>query len=283
MVQREIIKTRPASMRGKIVSFNRINRYFSCAKPLKMALSRFEYVKKFELDDKLVPECWIVVRLDGKGFSKFSDLHNFVKPNDKRALDLMNHSAKKVFKEINDIVIAYGQSDEYSFVLKKSTTLYSRRSAKITTNIASLFAAAYTFYWPLFFEGEERPKMVPSFDARAVQYPNDQVLRDYLSWRQADCHINNLYNTTFWALIQKGGLSNQEAGKRLTGTFAKDKNEILFSEFAMNYNDEPDQFKKGTILVKDPNPEDKKNPYLELYQDLIGDTFWEEHPELLMK
>jgi tRNA(His) guanylyltransferase len=30
------------------------------------------------------------------------------------------------------------------------------------------------------------------FDARAVLYPSDRTLRDYLSWRQADTHINNL-------------------------------------------------------------------------------------------
>jgi Thg1 C terminal domain len=31
----------------------------------------------------------------------------------------------------------------------------------------------------------------PMFDARAVLYPSDKGLRDYLAWRQADTHINN--------------------------------------------------------------------------------------------
>lgn len=31
----------------------------------------------------------------------------------------------------------------------------------------------------------------PMFDARAVLYPSDKSLRDYLAWRQADTHINN--------------------------------------------------------------------------------------------
>lgn len=31
----------------------------------------------------------------------------------------------------------------------------------------------------------------PVFDGRTVCYPNFAVLRDYLSWRQADAHINN--------------------------------------------------------------------------------------------
>ena len=35
-----------------------------------MANSRFEYVRDFELPDALLPHCWIVVRIDGKGFTK---------------------------------------------------------------------------------------------------------------------------------------------------------------------------------------------------------------------
>ena len=44
-------------------------RHAPCWRP-GMANSRFEYVKAFELDDKLLPGCWIVVRLDGRGFTK---------------------------------------------------------------------------------------------------------------------------------------------------------------------------------------------------------------------
>jgi len=54
-----------------------------------MAQSKFEYVRKYEADDKLLPDCWIVVRIDGKAFHKFSDLHGFSKPNDQNALDLV--------------------------------------------------------------------------------------------------------------------------------------------------------------------------------------------------
>ena len=81
--------------------------------------------------------------------------------------------------------------------------LYGRRRAKIETNVVSIFAASYVMKWPEFF-GETKCQYPPAFDARIVLYPNDQVLRDYLSWRQVDCHINNLYNTVFWALVQQG-------------------------------------------------------------------------------
>lgn len=56
---------------------------------------------------------------------------------------------------------------------------------------------------------------LPTFDGRAVLYPSVENLRDYLSWRQVDAHINNLYNTTFWTLILRGGRTEKEAEKEL--------------------------------------------------------------------
>jgi tRNA(His) guanylyltransferase len=53
---------------------------------------------------------------------------------------------------------------------------------------------------------------IPAFDARCVCYPDIAILRDYLAWRQVDCHINNLYNTCFWTLV-KSGVSRNEAEK----------------------------------------------------------------------
>jgi hypothetical protein len=35
-----------------------------------MAQSKYEYVKKYEQDDTLLLGCYIVIRLDGKGFTK---------------------------------------------------------------------------------------------------------------------------------------------------------------------------------------------------------------------
>lgn len=92
-----------------------------------MAKSKFEYVKDFETATKCLPNCWIIIRVDGKNFSKFTDTHKFIKPNDIRALELMNSAAEFVMKEYNEIILSYGQSDEYSFVFKKDTSVYNRR------------------------------------------------------------------------------------------------------------------------------------------------------------
>ncbi|CAI6339880.1 unnamed protein product [Periconia digitata] len=219
-----------------------------------MANSRYGYVRAYEQPDILLPNTYIVVRIDGRGFTKLTARYNFVKPNDVRALHLMNAAAEAVMKELPDLVLAYGQSDEYSFVFPKDCQLFERRASKLTTTIVSTFTANYVFAWSTYFPDTPLTPPLPSFDGRAVCYPSEVNLRDYLSWRQVDCHINNLFNTTFWALVQKGGMERRAAEEELAGTVAADKNEILFSRFGINYNNEPEIFKKGSVLYRDFSP-----------------------------
>lgn len=46
-------------------------------------------------------------------FSRFGELHEFEKPNDEKALNLMNACATAVLEEYPDIVFSYGFGDEY--------------------------------------------------------------------------------------------------------------------------------------------------------------------------
>lgn len=124
--------------------------------------------------------------------SRFANKYSFAKPNDKRALDLMNAAAKAVVTEIPDITIAYGVSDEYSFVFHKSCTLFERRASKLVTTIVSTFTAYYIFHWSTYFSQTPLSPPLPSFDGRAVCYPSVQNLRDYMSWRQADCKSSSI-------------------------------------------------------------------------------------------
>ncbi len=54
-----------------------------------------EYVKEFEADDSLLPHCWIVVRIDGKGFTKY-------------AVTPMNISCARVLEVLADDLLAAG-------------------------------------------------------------------------------------------------------------------------------------------------------------------------------
>ena len=153
---------------------------------------------------------------------------------------------------------------------------------------------------------------------------------DYLRWRQVDCHVNNLYNTTFHALTgqytkytldsdnsykinvdtkydnKPQPLTAREATDRLSKTLSSDKHEILFKEYGINYNNELEQFKKGSVLMlniseevtknimKQLNPKKNSldspeeadidlNQYISLnHIDIIKDKFWSENDKLLL-
>ncbi|KAH9930057.1 Thg1 C terminal domain-containing protein [Fomitopsis serialis] len=254
-----------------------------------MAGSRYEYVKKFELPDPLLMGTFLVLRIDGHAFHKLSEAHDFAKPNDERALQLMDHAARDL-------------------PLSKCTTLYNRRQSKILTTVTSLFTSSYVFNWSKYLPDKEL-KYPPSFDGRIVMYPSAKEIRDYFAWRQADTHINNMYNTVFWALVLQGGESTTQAHATLRGTVSSTKHEILHSRFGTNYNNLPARYRKGSILVREqvvpdastllapgperaagsPDVENSISPELTkaqftvelLHGDIIGDEFWDQRPYLL--
>lgn len=107
-------------------------------------------------------------------------------------------------------------------------------------------------------------------------------------------------------------MTTTEANKTLQGTDSKEKNELLFSRFGINYNNLPPMFKKGSTLVRrDPKSVEgiaevstseqandgenqarrkvkKVRPYegttgevTVLHEDIIGDGFWNQRPWLL--
>lgn len=59
--------------------------------------------------------------------ARFASKYSWEKPNDRRALELMNNAAEAVVSEMPDLVVAYGISDEFSFVFHKTCTLFERR------------------------------------------------------------------------------------------------------------------------------------------------------------
>eukprot|EP00040_Diaphanoeca_grandis_P010279 m.52577 g.52577 ORF g.52577 m.52577 type:complete len:283 (+) comp21632_c0_seq2:126-974(+) len=266
-----------------------------------MAKSRYEYVKHFESDPPLLPNTFLMVRIDGRAFTKFTAAHKFQKPNDARALRLMNDAGTACMNEFQDMVLAFGQSDEYSFVFKKTCNLWARRPSKILSAVVSYFSTVYAMQWSKYMVDEEtgKPQEIlypPQFDGRIVCYPSLKNIRDYMSWRQADCHINNLFNTCFWTLVNLGKMTNKDAEKELSGTVSKEKNELLFSRFNINYNNENPMFRKGSVLFrqivqpkeKPKQPEQidsekqpqKISPPRQRYAvvtthiDVIGDEFW---------
>lgn len=196
----------------------------------------------------------------------------------------MNFAAVKVMETFEDIVLSYGQSDEYTFVFHKSTKIFERRASEIESCVNSIFTANYIVHWKT-WNPDRVLQSLPTFDSRTVPYPSDSVLKDYLSWRQADVHINNLFNTCFWGLVLKKGMKNSDAEEylRLNGTYSADKRRLLVTDFDLEYEELPAMYRKGTILLRKnvSNVNGGRKLIVPYCTDMIGDGFWREHREIL--
>ncbi|GJS56896.1 tRNA(His) guanylyltransferase 1-like protein isoform X1 [Tanacetum coccineum] len=239
-----------------------------------------KHLNKWRVEHQMKQDRWIVIRIDGCSFSRFTEVHEFEKPTDEQALTLMNSCAMAVLEEFKEIVYGYGASDEYSFVLEKNTELHQRRHSKLVSAICSLFTDAYVSKWKAFFPKKEL-QYAPRFDGRAVCYKSYKLIRDYLSWRQVDCHVNNRHNTCFWALV-KSGKSKREAQTRLQGTSTKEKYQMLSQEFGIDYNQLLLKFLNGSSVFWDNKEVNgvKKKLVVE-YPNIIKDDFWHEHPHII--
>ncbi len=69
-----------------------------------------------------------------------------------------------------------------------------RRASKLVSLITSCFTGNYVRHWAEHMLHVQL-QSTPMFDGRAVLYPSDRNLRDYLAWRQVDTHINNQVET----------------------------------------------------------------------------------------
>lgn len=94
-------------------------------------------------------------------------------------------------------------SESCSHLLSRTSNWRDMVCSKLVTTIVSTFTAYYIYLWPTYFPSTPlAPPFLPSFDGRAVVYPNTRILRDYMSWRQVDCEFSFICLRGLGFLIQ---------------------------------------------------------------------------------
>jgi tRNA(His) 5'-end guanylyltransferase len=194
----------------------------------------------------------VIVRLDGKGFSKFTKFIKAEKPFDGSFSGIMAFTMKKVAEEIEGCVFGYTQSDEITFVIKndqslESTPWFGNRIQKITSVAASIASAAFNQYmaehWP-----ENEWLCLAYFDARTFVVPNWQEAINCLVWRQNNCTKNSVSAACYYESAKKIG--KKTARKEMHGLNQKQQQEMLFQHTGLNWNNYPAKFKRGVGCYK---------------------------------
>ena len=90
----------------------------------------------------LLPGAWTVIRVDGRGFSRFTE-QRFDKPFDARFSELMVDTAQALLTEFGGRY-AYTESDEISLLLDPAWELFGREVEKLVSLSAGIASAAFT-------------------------------------------------------------------------------------------------------------------------------------------
>ncbi|MBW3625430.1 MAG: tRNA 5'-guanylyltransferase [Armatimonadetes bacterium] len=183
---------------------------------------------------RLVPETWTVIRVDGRGFTRFT-AERFDKPFDPRFRDLMVTTAKALLEEFGGLY-AYTESDEISVLFPPKWNAFSRELEKIVSITAGLASATFTHA-----AGEPT-----HFDSRVWVGVNEDRVVDYFRWRQVDAARCALNGWCYWTL-RKENSGVREATEILEGMPVGEKNELLFRH-GINFNDLPVWQRRGIGL-----------------------------------
>lgn len=201
------------------------------------------------LDQVILPETYMVARLDGRGFTRLTkEICKFEAPFDERFRDLMVNTVEALMDCGFRIAYGFTESDEISLLFVPGDETFGRKVRKYNSTLAGEASAAFSLALG----------RVATFDCRIVPLPNAEKVRDYFLWRQEDAHRNSLNSYCYWTL-RKEGKSVQEATAMLEGQSVSFKNELLFSK-GINFDKLSSWQKRGIGIWREQYKKEGFNP-----------------------
>lgn len=200
-------------------------------------------------DRSVLPNMFIVARIDGRGFTRLTkELHDFDKPFDERFRDMMIETVKHLMQCGFNVLYGYTESDEISLLFDLHENAFARKTRKYTSILAGEASAKFSV----------QLGHVAAFDCRICELPNANLVVDYFRWRSEDAHRNALNAHCYWTL-RKENQSAAAATKTISSMSTAQKNELLFSH-GINFNELPDWQKRGIGFYWDETEKEGLNP-----------------------
>ena len=180
------------------------------------------------LDQVLLPELYMVARLDGNRFTRLTkEVYKFEAPFDIRFRDMMIETVKALMNYGFRVIYGYTESDEISLLFHPDEDTFGRKVRKYNSLLAGVASTTFSMQ-------SGQPGI---FDCRMVPLPTVERVQDYFQCRQEDAHRNSLNSHCYW-MLRKQGKSVGEATKMLEGQSVAFKNELLFQN-GMNFDKLP--------------------------------------------
>jgi len=195
-------------------------------------------------ESRLLPRLPVVIRLDGRSFSKFTK--GMKVPFDDNFRGAMIEVTKYLVEQTH-AKIGYTQSDEitlvmYSENIQSGSVLFDGRVQKIASNFASMASVKFLMEMlKRFPEKVDGDKTLPSFDARVFAVPSKSEASNNVLWRAMDASKNSV------SMVAQSVFSHKE----LQGLNGKEMQFKLLTEKDINWNDFSSNEKQGTFIRKE--------------------------------
>ena len=195
---------------------------------------RMKMYEDIESKRILIPKLPICVRVDGKGFSKFTK--DMIRPFDKNFTDSMIETMKFLIEE-TDAIIGYTQSDEISLILSDiKEPFFKGRISKLNSIIASIATAKFNELIHKHYPN----KPLAFFDCRVWNVPNRLEAANVLLWRYLDC-IKNSISMASYIIFDEKELNNKNSSEKIK----------MLLDKGIDWNKYNSCFKYGTFARKE--------------------------------
>lgn len=203
------------------------------------------------IDQVLLPELYMVARLDGNRFTRLTkEICHFEAPFDNKFRDKMVETVKALMTYGFRVIYGFTESDEISLLFHPEEQTFGRKIRKYNSILAGVASASFSLSL-----GQQAV-----FDCRMVPLPTLERVQDYFQWRQEDAHRNSLNAHCYW-MLRKQGKSVAEATRMLEGQSVAFKNELLFQN-GINYDKLPNWQKRGIGIYWETYVKEGFNPVI---------------------
>lgn len=162
------------------------------------------------------------IRVDGKGFSKFTRERGYEAPYDLLFMDIMDRVAKALLLLIDGSHFAYVQSDEISVVFGPTGSETDPQwwfGGKVQ-KLVSISAAQASLSFALGEFGRSGELVNSVFDSRVLNLKHTQDAEEYLRWRRFDAQKNSvsMAASSRFSHRELQGVGTRERAAMLQGT-----------------------------------------------------------------
>jgi len=197
-------------------------------------MKQYEDVSRVHLTRRLP----VIIRLDGKAFHTWT--RGLERPYCQPLITAMNEVTKALCAQVQNVAMAYTQSDEISLLLVdyqdiKTDPWFGSNLQKMVSVAASIAGSKLTALSPSVFNG---PLKEAVFDARAFVLPESEVC-NYFIWRQQDWNRNSLQ------MLAQSLYSQKE----LEGKGRAEQHDLCFKK-GYNWADLDSHLKDGRVVQK---------------------------------